>query len=212
MVKRKRDFMSFIKVYLSKYPFDVNEPLYCEERQTEINHCLTQKSHDEKYYIWHLLQFAMKDTFHIDIKNVSFSHLKNGKWTCPLCYFSFSHSGPLLAVALSNQKVGIDIQSIRDISNKSKMMSYLLSNEEQDLFTNLNSLNLLRIFSLKEALFKSGEQDFFNPLEIKIIQENQRFYWKKITFKKKDYQLCVVYQNGANPLSIVDVGKNLSIK
>jgi phosphopantetheinyl transferase len=68
-------------------------------------------------------------------------------------HISISHSGMLVAIALSNEKVGIDLQIISD--KPLKIKSRFLSNAEiQMMGGQLDALTAVKLWCAKEAVYK----------------------------------------------------------
>lgn len=68
-------------------------------------------------------------------------------------HISISHSGTLVAIALSNEKVGIDLQIISD--KPMKIKSRFLSNAEiQMMGDQLDALTAVKLWCAKEAVYK----------------------------------------------------------
>jgi phosphopantetheinyl transferase (holo-ACP synthase) len=68
-------------------------------------------------------------------------------------HISISHSGTLVAIALSNEKVGIDLQIISD--KPLKIKSRFLSNAEiQMMGGQLDALTAVKLWCAKEAVYK----------------------------------------------------------
>ena len=68
-------------------------------------------------------------------------------------HISISHSGTLVAIALSNEKVGIDLQIISD--KPLKIKSRFLSNAEiQMMGDQLDTLTAVKLWCAKEAVYK----------------------------------------------------------
>ena len=68
-------------------------------------------------------------------------------------HISISHSGTLVAIALSNEKVGIDLQIISD--KPLKIKSRFLSNAEiQMMGGQLDALTAMKLWCAKEAVYK----------------------------------------------------------
>lgn len=68
----------------------------------------------------------------------------------PLLHISISHRNEYVAVALSEQEVGIDVESFN--SNLERAKEYYLNRQERAL--NLDKEDLLLIWCAKEALYK----------------------------------------------------------
>ena len=89
------------------------EPIYPPERQAEIEKCSNEKVKREKYFVWKLLEYAIFNTIGEPIENFNFEKNPNRKWVSDRVYFSLSHSDGVVAVALSDREVGVDIERIR---------------------------------------------------------------------------------------------------
>ncbi len=68
-------------------------------------------------------------------------------------HISISHSGTLVAIALSNEKVGIDLQIISDKPLKIKSR-FLSKTEIQMMGDQLDALNAVKLWCAKEAVYK----------------------------------------------------------
>lgn len=79
-------------------------------------------------------------------KNTGEPIIKNNKFP----FISISHSKDLFAIYLSNEPVGIDIQYFKE--SLVKGTAYFLNDKEYEL--DLTALNLLLIWSAKEAYYK----------------------------------------------------------
>lgn len=67
--------------------------------------------------------------------------------------FSISHSGNYVAIALSKDPIGVDIQEIREIDDK--LIGYVLNDAEISLINKDNKLNsFFEIWTAKEAYLK----------------------------------------------------------
>ena len=93
----------------------------------------------------------------------------------PDCYVSISHSKDMTAVCCSENRVGIDIEKIREISDKLKQrICKKETANEEDFF---------RIWTLKEAYLKASQIGFAKMLE---ISEDEIISKSRIVSAKKD--------------------------
>lgn len=68
-------------------------------------------------------------------------------------HISISHSGALVAIALSNDRVGVDVQTICD--KPLRLKSHFLSDDEEHLLANeLDILTAVKLWCAKEAVYK----------------------------------------------------------
>ena len=80
-----------IAIYFAHIPF-ICDGYVPEVRKKEIESCSNFKVKQEKFYIWKLLETAIKECYDVDPKEVVFKKQDNGKWVCDRCFFSLSHS------------------------------------------------------------------------------------------------------------------------
>lgn len=155
--------MAILDIYIAKYPFECDQKIYCQKRLEEIKKCRNEKIQNQKFYVWKLLEFALQNSLSLDVKNLFFSKKDNGKWTLNECYFSLSHSGNLVAVAVSDMPVGIDIQKNESIKITPKLLDLVLSKEEILKYPHITNEQLLEMWSIKECAFKMSEEKTFIP-------------------------------------------------
>jgi hypothetical protein len=82
-----------------------------EDFHQSIVICLFRKR-KQSFFVWKLLEYALND---IGVKSFNFS-FDNGRWflTNNEVYFSLSHSFDMVAVAISSQFIGVDIEIVSD--------------------------------------------------------------------------------------------------
>lgn len=138
--------------------------LFPKSRHEEVQAVKNQKVKREKYYAWLLLEKAIAQVFQKPMQDFSFEKCNTGKWLCDQFEFSLSHSHGVVAVAISDFPVGVDIQKIQcvqgDIADK------ILMEEELKRYQTLEKAGkmeektqfLLACFCKKESLFKQKNQ------------------------------------------------------
>lgn len=156
-----------VAVYAASFPFDITDDYVCDERMREINGCSDVKVRQSKYYVWKLLEIALKQSFGLSLAEMDVSKNANGKWDCSECEFSLSHSENVVAVAVSNTPVGVDVERFnperfderlqRRIMTESELArSQMLTAAERGKYANV-------IWCKKEALFKLNGGKTFAP-------------------------------------------------
>ena len=150
-----------VTVYYATIPYELPaQPLPTKERNDEINHCNNYQTKKEKYFVWKLLLQAIDDMFG---KTANFVRQSTGKWTCDLCCFSLSHGNDVVAVAVSDLPVGVDVQQVTLPS--AKVLKKVLSNSEITLLNALDDsqkpLYFTQKWAEKESLFKQSNQSNF---------------------------------------------------
>ena len=163
-----------IKIYVARLPqIERNEPLLCLERQNEINSISNERVRREKYYVWKLLEYAIKNGLEKDASSIRFKKSKNGKWSCKEFEFSISHSTEAIAVAVSDESVGIDVERIR-VKRSKKMAEYILTEDEYFEYSDIPDENgenyIVRKWCQKEAVFKTQNKAHFRPSEIETAE------------------------------------------
>lgn len=172
-----------IYVYVAKLPKEsFSEPLLCIERQREVDGISNEKAQREKYYVWRLLEYAIKNSLGADASRLCFTKGKNRKWSCDGFEFSLSHSGDALAVAISDMAVGIDVEKIR-VRKAERMAEYMLTQDERGEYKSINVNErdewLIGKWCAKEAIFKSQNKDVFSPSKI----ETSEFFCEQRSFE-----------------------------
>ena len=163
-----------IYVYVAKLPpTESAEALSNIERQAEIDAISNERVRREKYYVWRLLEYAMRQSLGIDPAEVLFKKSANGKWTCEVCEFSLSHSGDALAVVISKEPVGVDIERER-IKRPDAMANFILTANERREYENISNeareKYLIRKWCEKESAFKLQGKESFKPSEIETAE------------------------------------------
>ncbi len=163
-----------IKIYVARLPqIESDEPLLCSERQNEVNAISNERVRREKYYVWKLLEYAAKDSFELEASSIRFAKSKNGKWSCKEFEFSLSHSTEAIAVAVSDNAVGIDVERIR-VKRSKKMAEYILTEREyfeySDVPDEKSEDYIVRRWCQKEAAFKMQNKARFKPSEIESAE------------------------------------------
>ena len=186
-----------IDVYVALLPN--NEPctsLLCRERQREIDGISNERVKREKYYVWQLLEYAIKNSLGADASRLCFTKGENGKWSCKDFEFSISHSREALAVAVSDRAVGVDVERIR-VKNSERLSNYILTPCERDEYALICEEKreewLIEKWCQKESIFKSQNKESFKPSEI----ETEKFFScvKAFELKNERYILAVAASN-----------------
>ncbi|MBE5754437.1 MAG: 4'-phosphopantetheinyl transferase superfamily protein [Clostridiales bacterium] len=181
-----------VDVYTAVIPKDAKlSNLYPKERQQDIDACSNERVKKEKYYAWKLLEYALKDKYSLNICDVNFEKSKAGKWTCDKCYFSISHSSDVVAVAVSDSAVGIDVEQNDNV--KENAIIKVLTNSELkqfDVIKNDDRISfLLTKWVQKESIFKAGKEQKFLPSKIDTTLYSVKI--KNLNVFAKEYILGV---------------------
>ena len=163
-----------IDEYIAKLPsVEPCEPLACVERQKDVDKPLNERVRREKYYVWRLLEYAIKLSLGADASRLNFTKGENRRWYCEGFEFSLSHSGEALAVAISDRPVGVDIERIR-VRSAERIAEHILTVDERAEYDKVlpkaQDKWLIRRWCKKEAIFKSQNKDVFHPTEIETAE------------------------------------------
>ena len=169
---------NFTYVYVAEIPYGELKELYPKERQLEIKHTKNEKLKREKYYVWRLLEYALAESFEKSISELEFTKHESGRWSTPFCEFSLSHTDGVVAVAISNETVGVDVEVTKPRHND-KTAGRIMTAEEYNKYQNLPESErtefFLSVWTRKEAVFKSLHLDSFVP--------SRDYYDSEITLK-----------------------------
>lgn len=181
-----------LDVYVAQIPKTCAfEPVFPALRQEEIESVKNPSLKGQKYAVWRLLGYALKNTFGVSMEKLLFSRSANGKWACDACAFSLSHSQDAVAVALSEMPVGVDIQSAGAIRDE-RIAKKILTARELSAYAALTAGReeyLLIKWTEKESLFKKSDEPAFRPSKTETA--GQPLKTEKITVAGAEYLLTV---------------------
>ncbi len=161
-----------VHVYIATIPENVRVcSILPKQREQEINACSHERVKKEKYCAWKLLEYALKHSFGVslsELEELDFQKTEQGKWITPACHFSITHCDGVVAVAVSTDKVGVDVEKCSD---KLRSASRRFLTEKETLF--LQTLKaceqlayLAQKWTQKESVFKAFEEGSFAPSRI----------------------------------------------
>lgn len=178
-----------VDVYIAQLPEDApDEPLACEERMKEIESVSNERVKREKYYVWKLLCYALERSFGMRNERLRFKKESCGAWSVQDAEISISHSEGALAVAVSRAPVGIDIEAIRSPKSE-KIVERVMTSAEEELYNAApegeRDEEFIRIWTAKEAMFKSEGSSTFDPK--KYDSANAKLRSECVTVGEKNY-------------------------
>lgn len=161
-------------------------------RDEEINLATSEKVKKQKFFTWKLLQSALKELgFNAD--EIEFFKSENGKWSSNKFHFSMSHSHNLIAVAISDCPVGIDLEMIKPIDERLALK--ILNYEELSKFSTLcekeKSKYLILKWTEKESIFKSLNQSVCRYKE--LSKNNKTLTSQSVAVYNSNYFLTVCH-------------------
>ena len=190
-----------VHVYLARAPFQTeSSEIFPPERAREITSCSNEQVRRAKFYAWKLLGSALMRSFGLDMQNIPFTKTESGKWECPECFFSLSHSGDLVAVALSHKSVGVDIERRDEARFTEALAQKICTEREKEQLAGLDgsarsaALNLL--WTKKEALFKCTGEGGFTPRNLETA--DAKFLTREVVCGDTRYLLSVAAEDAEN--------------
>lgn len=161
-----------LRVYVTAIPTDARTDLTriaCEQRRAEIEKIKNPRVKAEKLFAWLLLEYAVKADFGCALSSLNPRKTDSGKWVADRIFFSISHSDGIIAVAVSDKPVGVDIQG--EVAPRAKNFAEKVLNERElselsELADKDKSKQLIELWSKKEALFKLDGDGVFSPKKI----------------------------------------------
>jgi phosphopantetheinyl transferase len=182
----------YADVYVAPLPErTIEQPLYPPTRQSELDTCKSERVKREKYFVWKLLAYAIKQRYSKDLSELHFEKIENGKWSCDLCEFSLSHSKNALCVAISDAKIGVDIERI-PTEPPELIVKKILTEESLERYHGMPQSKKCEFFTTewtrRESLFKYCEDkaSFTAELPKDVPAKTQA-----LTLGNEDYILCV---------------------
>lgn len=157
-------------VYIGPYPFsfpEQTESIFPLERRREIERAREGKTRREKYYVWKLLEYALRDYGNIDIRNLNLRRNEFGKWQSDGIFLSLSHAKEICAVGLSSHPVGVDIELFTAARFNERLARYILTPDETKRYDSMDKEQKERFCAAawtgKESVFKREDTEAFAP-------------------------------------------------
>lgn len=177
-----------VDVYLATLPSEpIGQPLCCALRQKEVDAIGNERVQREKYYAWKLLEYGLQRSLGIKMENLQFSRKENGQYVADRVHFSISHSQGALAVAVSRNSVGVDVEAM-DAPCVDGMVDRILHPQERARLVDPGAC-FASMWTAKEALFKLSGGERFQPAEWDTTCGGVRSFTKFIA--GREYSLSV---------------------
>ncbi len=186
---------AFLDVYYAFFPINKKlKRLKNKARQQEIDSCSNTQVKEQKYYVFKLLEIAVKKSLGKKLKQLNVEKNEFNKWVCKDCYFSLTHTENLVAVAISNAPVGIDVESANKNFSDSlakKVFTDCEFKEFELLDTSERKEYFITKWTQKESVFKSKNKRAFSPNKIETLGAKS----KNIVFENKEFILSYYSQD-----------------
>ena len=174
-----------VYVYIGKTKDFFYNDILPDFTKLEIEKLKNKKSVEQKRAVFGLLHKAVKDVYGFED---DFKHLKkteNGKPISDKYFLSISHTEEVVAVALSNQNIGIDIE--KSTSEKSLKFLNAITHEKEKGF---GAEDFFSLWAKKEAYFKYCGEKQFIPKNIDTLSFSS--YCREFEIENEKYCLAVV--------------------
>lgn len=158
------------------------DSILCKDRKDFIETISNDKRKKQSLLVWKLLEFATNNAYpNYQIKFYN----DNGKWVDVegKVYFSLSHSNNIVAVGISDNPIGVDVEAVSEkiLKIKSKF------NPADDV---ANLLEYLTVeWTKKESLYKAGESGNFKTTP---IFDNANKYFLTACSKENDFEFVKI--------------------
>lgn len=182
-------------VYVAQFDKSAElQPVLPAARQHFIEQCDDPLHRSQRYFAWLLLDYALKQRCGKGVKELDFNLDGNGKWSCNGgVSFSLSHSGCVVAVAVAECLVGIDVERLDKQRFNSRLADRILTESERKLYEALPSERrpkaLAETWTKKESLFKRSGGKTFTPKQVDTTANKS--YCQEVEFDNEQYVVAV---------------------
>lgn len=157
------------KIYIAsinhKFDYDYTPQILLNELKNITNEALIK----QKQQVYNLLYYIFSTEFKQTLSDNAITKNEFGKPIVADYEISFSHANDVVAVAVSKDKIGVDIEQIDDTKNIQKLVKRIDSSLNETSDAN----SIYDIWCKKEAVFKMlGNQINFVPLNINLSNYN----------------------------------------
>jgi 4'-phosphopantetheinyl transferase len=140
-----------------------------------------------------LLTDVLENTYFQEIDKIEYIYNESGKPYIKdsSLYFSLSHSNGIIALTVSKEEIGLDIELIKDVKDtlSRRIMNDLEYNTYQSLNKESKKIYFFEVWTSKEAYIKKlGTSITLNPSNISIEED---VLLKKISISSNEYMIAV---------------------
>ena len=125
-----------------------------------------------------LLIKGLKKIYNLDYAQIKILRNKNGKQYIKnkKIYYNISHSNDYVICVFANNKIGVDIEKIKN-TNFKNLHQFATENEINYLLKNNDNIdkNIFQLYTLKEAYFKMKGSNLNNIKELLNLKSNDGF-------------------------------------
>ena len=187
-----------VGVYAAQFDETVEvQPVLPPARQQFIERCSSDLHKRQSYCVWQLLDYALRERLGYGVDKLNFTVDGNGKWSCEGCgvHFSLSHCASVVAVAVAEHPVGIDVEAVDGRCFNARLAQRILTENERAIYNNVTQAQkpqmLAEAWTKKESLFKRDGGKNFAPSAIDTCE--QKVACKTLTFGNKTLVVAVAF-------------------
>lgn len=151
---------AFTDFYIAPVPEGKIGPVFPPRRQAQLDNTINENHRRQRYFAWKLLEYGLRKSLDLVMEQMDFQLDERGRWSCPECFFSLSHSGGAVAVAISGAPVGVDLEEMTGKTHPGlakKILTQAQLREYMALEEASQKRLLLENWCLRESLFKWRE-------------------------------------------------------
>ena len=184
-----------VDVYVAALPEgDVCYPVLPEERETELRGVSSDLVRREKYHAWRLLEYALRESLGLSMEEARPYRSPSGKWLSARAEFSISHSGGIIAVAVSREHIGLDVERCGRELPRGFAARMLTERELASL--DGGSDGVTEVWCRKEAIFKMRGESRFIPREVEST--DVPLYTERLSLPEGEYILALAAPSAAS--------------
>lgn len=184
------------KIYLKfKSNLSINDKLRLEK---------IKRQNDKKLFLLSrfLLNKLIKEEYNVSYNNINLFYNEFNKPLTNNFFFNISHKSEYAIACISNKRVGIDIEKIREVNIN--IINYFCTPHEKEYILSSNNKykSLFEIFCLKEAYIKMLGTDLSNVKNIEfiitdnnIICSNNKNLNINLLYNIEDYIVAIIEEN-----------------
>ncbi len=134
----------------------------------------------QKIAAWQALGQGLAHSFDAKIEDLHFHQTPMGKWICDEYGISITHTDGYVAVAISNQAVGVDLENMHTFDRKYQQWSAasfaqkICTPQELQGDFPLDLTAFLRLWTRKESIYKRSGEGKFSPQQINASADDVR--------------------------------------
>ena len=186
-----------VMVYVTTFDIDVEVgEVKPSVRNGQIQRCTDVVAKLQRYCVWKLLDYALHDCYCGGVADFDLYVDGNGKWNSHNgVEFSLSHSNNVVAVAVCNHFVGVDVEAVARFANHvdDGFATRILTDSEQlvlrDTPAELKAEALAEMWTKKESIFKLQSRSSFRPKSFDTTKMPTHFQF--LTVNGEKYALSV---------------------